>query len=198
MLDLKQLKESLNDIDNVSDGYHTFKDLYYHRMILFSVICNTYKKKSWKSKLHHDGTMYPDYFIVGITTPEGNYTYHYNLEFWDYFDVKELEKAPEWDGHKPEDITRLLSLKKSKMTCYMNLGELNLDKMDYNKIYRALEENCQKLISNENFNVLSSNNINIGSKNELDRPPINNAAINGWDEKNINNRGLNDWNGWKH
>lgn len=93
-----------------SDGYHTFDELYHHRMILFSVICNSHKANAWKSKLHHDGTMYDNYFIVGITTKEGDYTYHYHLDYWDYFQVEELDKAPEWDGHKPEDITRLLSL----------------------------------------------------------------------------------------
>lgn len=94
----------------ISDGYHTFDELYYHRMILFSVICNTYKDKAWKSWLHADESMYDDYFIVGVTTDKGNYTYHYHKDYWDMFNVKELEKAPEWDGHKPEDITRLLSL----------------------------------------------------------------------------------------
>ncbi|QJX62989.1 hypothetical protein HLK66_15875 [Niallia circulans] len=95
---------------NTSDGYHTFNELYYHRMILFSIICNQNKAKSWKSKKHHDGSMYDNYFIVGVSTDEGDYTYHYHLDEWDYFDVKELSLAPEWDGHKPEDITRLLTL----------------------------------------------------------------------------------------
>ncbi len=95
---------------NTSDGYHTFNELYYHRMVLFSVICNQNKELAWKSKLHEDGTMFPDYFIVGIETEEGQYTYHYHLDYWHMFDVKELEKAPKWDGHKPEDITRLLTL----------------------------------------------------------------------------------------
>ena len=95
---------------NTSDGYHTFDELYYHRMILFSVICNQNKDKAWKSKLHDDGTMYDYYFIVGIETEEGSYTYHYHMENWDYFNVKELPTAPKWDGHKPEDITRLISL----------------------------------------------------------------------------------------
>jgi hypothetical protein len=54
--------------------------------------------------------MYPDYFIVGIKTPEGQYTYHYHIKYWDMFDVKEMAFAPKWDGHKPEDVTRLLSL----------------------------------------------------------------------------------------
>lgn len=96
---------------DITDGYHTFDELYYHRMVLFSIICNQNKEKAWKSKLHHDGTMFDkDSFIVGIETPEGQYTYHYKLKFWDMYNVKELEYAPEYDGHKPEDITRLLTL----------------------------------------------------------------------------------------
>ena len=93
-----------------SDGYHTFDELYHHRMILFSIICNQNKEKAWKSKLHADGTMYDNYFIVGITTDKGDYTYHYHLDSWDYFNVSEIPNSPEWDGHKPEDITRLLTL----------------------------------------------------------------------------------------
>lgn len=94
----------------ISDGYHTFDELYHHRMILFSVICNQNRDKAWKSKSHADGTMYDEYFIVGITTDEGDYTYHYHIDNWSYFKVKEVEFAPEWDGHKPEDIKRLLTL----------------------------------------------------------------------------------------
>ena len=94
----------------ISDGYHTFDELYYHRMVLFSVICNQNKESAWKSLFHADGSMYEDYFIVGITTPNGDYTYHYHKGNWDKFDVKELLNAPVWDGHKPEDVDRLLSL----------------------------------------------------------------------------------------
>ena len=101
---------------NISDGYHTFNELYHHRAVLFAIICNTYKDKAWKSKQHHDGTMFGEpgeMFIVGVETPQGQYTYHYHTdEYWDMYKVKELEFAPEWDGHKPEDITRLLSLLK--------------------------------------------------------------------------------------
>ncbi|WAB25086.1 hypothetical protein M3_0135 [Lysinibacillus phage vB_LfM_LysYB1] len=97
-------------IGQVSDGYHTFDELYYHRMVLFAIICNQNPLKAWKSKLHHEGDMYENYFIVGITTPKGDYSYHYHKEFWDMFVVRELERAPKWDGHKPEDIKRLFSL----------------------------------------------------------------------------------------
>ena len=36
--------------------------------------------------------------------------YHCENDLWDLFDVKELEHAPDWDGHRPKDIVRLLSL----------------------------------------------------------------------------------------
>lgn len=98
----------------VSDGYHTFEELYYHRMVLFSIICNQNKDKAWKSKIHADGTMYDNYFIVGITTDEGDFTYHYEEKYWNWFNVKELERAHKWDGHTSSDIKRLLSLEIEK------------------------------------------------------------------------------------
>jgi hypothetical protein len=101
------------DVDNkgqISDGYHTFDELYYHRMVLFAVICNTHKDLAWKSLKHADGTMYDDYFVVGVTTPQGDYTYHYHKDHWDMFKVWEVANAPEWDGHQPKDICRLFSL----------------------------------------------------------------------------------------
>lgn len=103
-------KFSIENIGEFSDGFHTFNELYYHRMILFSVICNIYKDKAWKSWFHEDGTMFDDYFIVGITTPDGDYSYHYHKDYWNKFNVRIQAKAPKWDGHKPKDIDRLLSL----------------------------------------------------------------------------------------
>ena len=83
-----------------SDGYHTFNELYHHRAVLFSVIVKAFSDKAWKSKQHNDGTMYDGMFIVGINTPEGQATYHYDIDpYWDMFECRELERAPEWDGH---------------------------------------------------------------------------------------------------
>lgn len=106
------LFQLLNDLETgeLSDGYHTFNELYYHRAMLFAVILKAYPDKGWKSKKHHDGTMFDGMFIVGIDTPKGQYSYHYDLNLWSLFNVKELEYAHEWDGHKPSDIDRLLSL----------------------------------------------------------------------------------------
>ncbi len=95
----------------ISDGYHTFGQLYHDRAILFAVICNTFKDKAWKSKQHDDGTMFDDMFIVGVETPQGQYTYHYHIEpYWDMYNVKEIEYAPMWDGHTHEDVNRLFGL----------------------------------------------------------------------------------------
>ena len=94
-----------NEINGeTSDGYHTFNELYHHRAVLFSVIVENYRDAAWKAKKHHDGTMYDGMFIVGIDTPWGQASYHYDLDpYWDMFDCEEREAAPEWDGHTPDD-----------------------------------------------------------------------------------------------
>ncbi|MGI5848796.1 MAG: DUF3850 domain-containing protein [Christensenellales bacterium] len=107
----QQERES-RPIGEISDGYHTFNELYAHRAILFSVICNANPHIAWKSRAHHDGTMYDGMFIVGIETPNGQATYHYDIEpYWRYFSVPILYNAPKWDGHTPSDaINRLLHM----------------------------------------------------------------------------------------
>ena len=95
-----------------SDGYHTFNELYHHRAVLFCAVCDAHRSKAWKSKKHHDGTMFDGMFIVSIDTTEGQATYHYDIDpYWDMFAVEELENAPEWDGHTSDDaITRIGSM----------------------------------------------------------------------------------------
>ena len=109
---LKEYEQQIKD-GTLSDGYHTFNELYHHRAVLFSVICNMFPDKAWKSKKHSDGTMYDGMFIVGIKTPQGQATYHYDIDpYWTMFDVPELAIAPEWDGHTPDDaINRVAALK---------------------------------------------------------------------------------------
>lgn len=98
-----------------SDGYHTFDELYDHRAKLFSVIVHDHRELAWKSRLHHDGTMYDGMFIVGIETPGGQATYHYDVDpYWGLFDCEELDRAPEWDGHTPQQsIDRIAALEPS-------------------------------------------------------------------------------------
>jgi hypothetical protein len=54
--------------------------------------------------------MYDGMFIVGIDTPDGQATYHYDINpYWDMFWVKELENAPEWDGHTAQQAIERIS-----------------------------------------------------------------------------------------
>ena len=103
------------NMDHVSDGYHTFEQLYHQRAILFAVIVNTYPWLSWKTKKHEDGNYCFDkngeWFLACIETPKGNYSYHYKTEdYWDLFNCDEIEKAKAFDGHTEKDVDRLLSL----------------------------------------------------------------------------------------
>ena len=104
---------NFGDGANITDGIHTMSELYFHRMFLFSKLCSIAVKqgrKAFRSKLHADGNMFPHYFIVGIETPEGNYSYHYHERFWSYFDsVPEIDRAPEWKGEAKDDL-HLLNL----------------------------------------------------------------------------------------
>lgn len=119
VIDLDEVSELVELIRPVpvtgatSDGYHTFDELYHHRAVLFSVIVATFPGRSWKSLHHHDGTMYDGMFIVGIDTPAGPATYHYDVEpYWDMFPCEVLDRAPEWDGHTPSDaIERIGTLR---------------------------------------------------------------------------------------
>lgn len=101
------------DADTVSDGYHTFGELYDHRRALTVALTNSWPELSWKSKEHHpeDNPMFEGgYFIVGMTLPNGQISYHYKLHHWDDFsNVMEVPHAPKWDGHTPElTIQRLI------------------------------------------------------------------------------------------
>lgn len=103
----------IGDIGELSDGYHTFNSLYRQRMYLSAALVKAYKDKAWKSLRHEDGELCfgGGWFIVGIDTPEGSYTYHYEANYYSLFNCEELERAKHWDGHTDADVGRLMSLK---------------------------------------------------------------------------------------
>lgn len=145
---LSQLKQSGTDTNvptitgETSDGYHTFNELYHHRAVLFSVIVKAFPDKAWKSRLHSDGSMFDGMFIVGIDTPDGPATYHYDIEpYWDMFRCIELERAPEWDGHTAEQaINRIMKLEPArhgrwiKHKVYVKTAKCSECKTDFTKI----------------------------------------------------------------
>lgn len=103
---------------DISDGHHTFGDLYKHRIALFCVVCNSYPELSWKSKKHfneEEDPMFNGNFIAGINTPFGQVAYHIKFENWDEFEITELERAPMYDGYNDKEaLVRLKSLTKNR------------------------------------------------------------------------------------
>lgn len=98
----------------VSDGYHTFDELYDHRIELYIALCrklsqdvgSTLRKEIWRSKLHADGSSFEGWFILGILKEKGEQiSYHLPLIKWDEVSFAEtLETAPEWDGHSSAEV----------------------------------------------------------------------------------------------
>jgi len=116
------IQESINlenvSAKDISDGHHTFRELYKQRLILFCTICNLFPNLSWKSKKHFNNETDPMFdgdFIAGINTPEGVASYHIKLEYWELFDIPEIERAPRYDYYSSEDVLkRILSLTHNK------------------------------------------------------------------------------------
>lgn len=103
-------KES-TDKGEISDGYHTFNELYHYRMLYNAAFFNLLPKE-WvhKSKKHHDGEecFGGGWFIVMANLPTGQISNHYELKDWDLFQIPEKEKADEWDGHTPQEAAERL------------------------------------------------------------------------------------------
>lgn len=112
------------DTNKISDGYHTFGQLYDHRVELYIALCRILSSRYplmrvlipgnamvWRSKLHSDGASFDGWFILGIESEPGEQiTYHLPLSKWNDcgFSVT-LDKAPEFDGHTSEDVLKRLA-----------------------------------------------------------------------------------------
>lgn len=102
------------DTNLISDGYHTFGELYDHRIALYIALCriinSTTRLVVWKSKKHSDGSELDGWFILGINTGTGEQiTYHLPISKWDETDFAyAFEQAPEYDGHTSADVLKRL------------------------------------------------------------------------------------------
>ena len=107
----------------ISDGYHTFDELYDHRITLFlalgntlasmwNILCNDSDVLNpfWRSRLHSDGSEMVGWFVCGLYYEAGKQiTYHIPLSRWDEADqARTLDLAPDWDGHTSADVLKRL------------------------------------------------------------------------------------------
>lgn len=103
------------DIESLSDGYHTFQELYEFRKMYNAALFNAWSLirgySVHKSKRHHDGEACfgGEYFVVVAMLPAGQITNHYLLKDWDLFNIPETDKALfAYDGHTPQDVLERL------------------------------------------------------------------------------------------
>lgn len=105
----KRLGEGVGRLDmgNVSDGYHTFNELYDHRCTLFLALMKQRPEWSWISTKHEDGTLWDGWFIAGMKLPTGDTTYHLPTRMWSLAcetGAAILETGMHWDGHTPAQV----------------------------------------------------------------------------------------------
>lgn len=110
--------DGIEQTGKISDGYHTFDELYEHRITLFIALCKQITNQPyegekygvWRSQLHSDGSSFDGWFILGVGKEKGEQiTYHLPLSKWDETEFAEtLEKAPVWDGHTSDDVLERL------------------------------------------------------------------------------------------
>lgn len=92
---------------NISDGHHTFGELYNRELVLFRLVTSAYPKLSFKSLKHYDEENDPIFngdFMVGIYTPKGPITYHFKLEYLDSFKhISYIPKGPKYDNYTEDE-----------------------------------------------------------------------------------------------
>jgi len=116
----------LAGIDCDCDGYHTFDELYEHRITLYIALCKVIQRPRysgdarnhygderivWRAKKHYDSSMYDGWFILGVNRKKGKQiTYHLPIEKWEETEFAEtLDKAPKFDGHTSNDVLERLN-----------------------------------------------------------------------------------------
>lgn len=144
--DIKEYKDrTKNSADDISDGYHTFGDLYKHRTYLLA-LAMIHLPYAWKARKHEDGTMFDGMFVVGFPTPNGMVTYHCDNEYWNDFKVPEIPHAPHFDGYSDADVLdREKAFLDSTNTRLVNNTNIdNINKIVINEILPTFDNPVQK------------------------------------------------------
>lgn len=103
------------DIQDISDGYHTFRELYEFRKVYNAALFNEWASQGkydvHKSSHHNDGKecFGGGWFIVVAMLPTGQITNHYEMKDWDLFKVPTCATAAyPFDGHTSNDVLQRL------------------------------------------------------------------------------------------
>lgn len=109
------IKSTAIDTGKISDGFHTFDELYNQRNTLYIVLCRVLSGELnyyvWRTKKHSDKTSTgKGWFVLGINFAKGEQiTYHLPTSKWRETAFAEtIPHAPQWDKHTSKDVLKRL------------------------------------------------------------------------------------------
>lgn len=123
---LNEIVEEINNLTNslsehkgldrskLSDGYHTFEELYEHRNLLFIVLTKSISdSRKYKFKKNHDGSEYEGWFGVCILIDTDEFeteqiSYHLPMKYWDMVNAVDVGINKYYDGHSSKDVIERL------------------------------------------------------------------------------------------
>lgn len=89
---------------DISDGYHTFGELYEHRHALMRALTAAHPRISYRGPV---GDHFPGWFLVGMNLPTGQISYHLPEEYYPLFGHCAADRPP-FDGHTPGNVVHRL------------------------------------------------------------------------------------------
>jgi hypothetical protein len=111
---LKELHKSKKiSIAEISDGYHTFSELYEHRNLLFITVARLFSENNayvWKSVRDKYGKNTNRWFVLGIDyMPPSEkklmqITYHLPMSLWSFCKFASTVPKSLWNGHDSKDV----------------------------------------------------------------------------------------------
>lgn len=99
-------KLTIEDVETgkVSDGYHTFDELYEHRVLLWINLCLTHPLSCYVVEEH-----YPGWFLLGMQTEHGQISYHCSNKYLSMVPkILFTREAPLFDHHNSQDVLERL------------------------------------------------------------------------------------------
>jgi len=104
-------------VSKISDGYHSFEELYDHRNLLFITLARLFKDNNavvWKSLKNRDGKGTPGWFVMGIDYMAADentikqISYHLPMSLWKYCKFASTMNKSPWNGHASKDVIEQL------------------------------------------------------------------------------------------
>lgn len=93
---------------DLSDGYHTFDELYDHRCLLWIALCtkSTYCEWGYWLENHFEG-----WDLIVVQHPKGQISYHVPVKYRYLYEnklLKQTEANHVYDGHTSADVLKRL------------------------------------------------------------------------------------------